>query len=78
MVVSEKAQKQIDWYAQQGFGHLPICMAKTHLSLSADPKAKGAPTGFTIPIREVRASVGAGTYVVISDGRVYLQCRVLG
>ena len=39
---------------------LPICMAKTHLSFSADPTLKGAPTGFTIPIKDVRASVGAG------------------
>ena len=47
-------------YKRQGFGHLPICMAKTHLSFSADPTKKGAPTGFTIPVRDVRASVGAG------------------
>lgn len=46
--------------SRQGFGNLPICMAKTHLSLSADPSKKGAPTGFVIPIRDVRASVGAG------------------
>ena len=39
---------------------LPICMAKTHLSFSADPSAKGAPSGFRIPISDVRASVGAG------------------
>jgi len=39
---------------------LPICMAKTHLSISHDPKLKGAPSGYTLPVREVRASVGAG------------------
>lgn len=44
----------------QGFGNLPICMAKTHLSLSHDPEQKGAPTGFILPIRDIRASVGAG------------------
>ena len=44
----------------KGFGDLPICMAKTHLSLSHDPALKGAPSGYTFPIREVRASVGAG------------------
>ena len=44
----------------QGFNDLPICMAKTHLSLSHDPTRKGAPTGFTLPIRDMRASVGAG------------------
>ncbi|RMB98646.1 hypothetical protein DUI87_24863 [Hirundo rustica rustica] len=43
-----------------GFGNLPICMAKTHLSLSHDPEQKGAPSGFVLPIRDIRASVGAG------------------
>ncbi len=57
---SELAEKQIANYERNGFGNLPICMAKTHLSLSHDPDLKGAPTGFTLPIREVRASVGAG------------------
>ena len=54
------AEKQIEDYERAGFGNLPICMAKTHLSLSHDPNLKGAPTGFTLPVREVRASVGAG------------------
>ncbi|CAB3400142.1 unnamed protein product [Caenorhabditis bovis] len=58
--LSELAQKKIDIYTKQGFGKLPICMAKTQLSLTHDPSKKGAPTGFTIPIRDVRASVGAG------------------
>lgn len=46
--------------ATQGFGSLPICMAKTHLSLSHMPDKKGAPSGFVLPIRDVRASIGAG------------------
>jgi formyltetrahydrofolate synthetase len=54
------AEKQIESYEDAGFGKLPICMAKTHLSLSHDPDLKGVPKGFSIPIREVRASVGAG------------------
>jgi methylenetetrahydrofolate dehydrogenase (NADP+)/methenyltetrahydrofolate cyclohydrolase/formyltetrahydrofolate synthetase/formate--tetrahydrofolate ligase len=54
------AERQIKQYEQAGFGSLPICMAKTHLSLSHDPSKKGVPTGFTVPVREVRASVGAG------------------
>ncbi|XP_030855571.1 C-1-tetrahydrofolate synthase, cytoplasmic isoform X1 [Strongylocentrotus purpuratus] len=58
--LSEDAQKKINLYRSQGFNDLPICMAKTHLSLSHDPKLKGTPTGFTLPIRDVRASVGAG------------------
>ena len=56
----EAAGAQIDRFEKAGFGNLPICMAKTHLSLSHDPKLKGAPSGFTFPIREVRASAGAG------------------
>jgi len=58
--VLPEAQTKIDRYTAQGFDKLPICMAKTHLSFSADPSKKGAPTGFTIPIRDLRASVGAG------------------
>lgn len=58
--LSELAAKQIETYTQQGFGHLPICMAKTHLSLSHDPKLKGRPTGFTVPIRSVKLAAGAG------------------
>ncbi|MBN1310888.1 MAG: formate--tetrahydrofolate ligase [Anaerolineae bacterium] len=54
------AEEQIANYERIGFGNLPICMAKTHLSFTADPTIKGAPTGFTIPVREVRASAGAG------------------
>ena len=58
--ISPEAQKAIDRYKMQGFNDLPICMAKTHLSFSSNPALKGAPTGFMIPIRDVRASVGAG------------------
>jgi formyltetrahydrofolate synthetase len=54
------AEKQIASFERDGFGNLPVCMAKTHLSFSADPKLVGAPSGFTVAIQEVRASVGAG------------------
>ncbi len=54
------ANRQIDNYERNGFGDLPVCIAKTHLSISSDPALKGAPTGWTLPVREVRASVGAG------------------
>jgi formate--tetrahydrofolate ligase len=57
---SALADEQIDRFEANGYGNLPICMAKTHLSLSHDPQLKGAPTGFTFPIREVRISLGAG------------------
>ncbi len=55
-----QADEQIASFEANGFGGLPICMAKTHLSLSHNPDLKGAPSGFSFPIREVRASVGAG------------------
>jgi formyltetrahydrofolate synthetase len=54
------ADRQIEAFEKAGFGNLPICMAKTHLSISHDPNLKGAPSGFILPVREVRASVGAG------------------
>ena len=57
---SPLAERQIADFERQGYGYLPINMAKTHLSISHDPALKGAPTGYTIPVREVRASVGAG------------------
>ncbi len=60
IAIEQKARKQIDLYEKLGYGNLPICMAKTHLSLSHDKNLKGVPTGFTLPIREVRASLGAG------------------
>uniref|UniRef100_A0A4W6DGJ4 C-1-tetrahydrofolate synthase, cytoplasmic n=1 Tax=Lates calcarifer TaxID=8187 RepID=A0A4W6DGJ4_LATCA len=55
-----EAQHKVELYTKQGFGNLPICMAKTHLSLSHEADKKGVPTGFVLPIRDIRASVGAG------------------
>jgi formate--tetrahydrofolate ligase len=64
------ASRQLDSYEKNGFGHLPICMAKTHLSISSDPLLKGAPKGWTLPVREARASVGAGfIYPICGDMR---------
>ncbi|XP_014661835.1 PREDICTED: C-1-tetrahydrofolate synthase, cytoplasmic-like [Priapulus caudatus] len=57
---SDEAETSMDRYIKQGFNDLPICMAKTHLSLTDNPARKGAPTGFTVAVRNVRASVGAG------------------
>uniref|UniRef100_A0A7N9APP0 C-1-tetrahydrofolate synthase, cytoplasmic n=1 Tax=Mastacembelus armatus TaxID=205130 RepID=A0A7N9APP0_9TELE len=54
------AQHKVELYTKQGFGSLPICMAKTHLSLSHEADKKGVPRGFILPIRDIRASVGAG------------------
>ena len=67
---SATANRQLDTYESAGFGHLPVCIAKTHLSISSDPSLKGAPTGWTLPVREVRASVGAGfVYPICGDMR---------
>ncbi|KKK67966.1 hypothetical protein LCGC14_2948780, partial [marine sediment metagenome] len=57
---SDKAETQIAAYEKAGLSHLPMCMAKTHLSLSHDPALKGVPSGFTVPVTEVRAAAGAG------------------
>ncbi|MGI9614009.1 MAG: formate--tetrahydrofolate ligase [Acidimicrobiales bacterium] len=68
--LSSTATKQIDTYERAGFGNLPVCIAKTHLSISSDASLKGAPTGWTLPVREVRASVGAGfVYPICGDMR---------
>ena len=61
--LSEKAQEKIALYTKQGFGDLPICMAKTQYSFSHDQNLKGAPSGFTLPIGDVRLSAGAGFLV---------------
>jgi formate--tetrahydrofolate ligase len=64
------ASRQLDTYEAAGFGRLPVCIAKTHLSISSDPALKGAPTGWTLPVREVRASAGAGfVYPICGDIR---------
>ncbi|MCL4263385.1 MAG: formate--tetrahydrofolate ligase [Anaerolineae bacterium] len=55
-----EAEEKIALYTRNGFDKLPICMAKTHLSLSHDPNLKGRPSGFIVPVRDIRASVGAG------------------
>jgi formyltetrahydrofolate synthetase len=57
---SEQAEARIKEYTRLGYDKLPICMAKTHLSLSHDPALKGVPKGFRIPIRDISASIGAG------------------
>lgn len=56
---SELAQKKVDTYTKQGYGNLPICIAKTQYSLSHDPDLKGAPTGFVVPVRDIRLAAGA-------------------
>ena len=60
------AARSLDLFETNGLGGLPICIAKTHLSISSDPSRKGAPTGWRLPVREVRASAGAGFIYAIS------------
>ena len=69
VVFDAKAMDQIKEYQERGFGHLPVCVAKTQYSFSTNPDAKGAPTGHTIPVREVRLSAGA-EFVVMICGEV--------
>jgi formate--tetrahydrofolate ligase len=65
-----EASRQLQDYERNGFGNLPVCIAKTHLSISHDPSLTGAPTGWMLPVREVRASVGAGfIYPICGDMR---------
>ncbi|HUV93613.1 MAG TPA: formate--tetrahydrofolate ligase [Anaerolineae bacterium] len=67
---SPEAERKVRLYTRFGYDNLPICMAKTHLSLSHDPSLKGAPKGWTLPVRDVRASVGAGfLYPLCGDMR---------
>lgn len=61
-----QCQRRIDWLTERGLGTLPVCMSKTHLSLSHDPALKGRPRGFTLPVRSVYPSVGAGFNVALS------------
>ncbi|MHA7874985.1 formate--tetrahydrofolate ligase [Roseivivax sp.] len=65
VVMDSKIRAQLADWEEQGYGDLPVCMAKTQYSFSTDPGLRGAPTGFTIPVREVRLSAGAGFVVVV-------------
>ncbi len=65
VVMDKSVRDQLKIWEAQGYGHLPICMAKTQYSFTTDPNVRGAPTGHTIPVREVRLSAGAGFVVAI-------------
>ena len=65
VLADQKVRNQLKDWEEQGYGDLPVCMAKTQYSFSTDPDLRGAPTGFGVPIREVRLSAGAGFVVVI-------------
>jgi formate--tetrahydrofolate ligase len=65
VIADNKIRDQLRLWEDAGFGHLPVCMAKTQYSFSTDPTLRGAPTGHSVPVREVRLSAGAGFIVVI-------------
>ncbi|MFU0508035.1 formate--tetrahydrofolate ligase, partial [Pseudaminobacter sp. NGMCC 1.201702] len=64
-IADKSVRDQLHQWEKQGYGHLPVCMAKTQYSFSTDPNLRGAPTGHTVPVREVRLSAGAGFVVAI-------------
>lgn len=66
VIADKSVRDQLRTWEDQGYGHLPICMAKTQYSFSTDPNLRGAPTGHAVPIREVRLAAGAGFVVVIT------------
>jgi len=65
VLADKKIRDQLKLWEDQGYGNLPVCMAKTQYSFSTDPNLRGAPTGHSVPIREVRLSAGAGFVVVV-------------
>jgi formate--tetrahydrofolate ligase len=65
VIVDKSIRDQLKVWEAAGYGHLPVCMAKTQYSFTTDPNVRGAPTGHTIPVREVRLSAGAGFIVAI-------------
>ena len=65
VVADDRVREQLRAWEEAGFGHLPVCMAKTQYSFTTDPTRRGAPTGFSVPIREVRLAAGAGFVVAI-------------
>ncbi|AUH65426.1 formate--tetrahydrofolate ligase [Paracoccus zhejiangensis] len=65
VLADKRIRDQLHAWEDQGYGHLPVCMAKTQYSFSTDPNLRGAPTGHSVPVREVRLSAGAGFVVVI-------------
>ena len=70
--LSEKAQENLRRYERWGFGHLPVCIAKTQYSLSDDPKRMGAPQGWNLRVTDVLLSAGAG-FLVVTSGAMMLM-----
>ena len=66
IVIDKSVSDQLKGFEENGYGNLPICIAKTQYSFSTNPSLRGAPNGFTVPVREVRLSAGAGFIVVVT------------
>jgi len=66
IVIDKSVSDQLKGFEENGYGKLPICIAKTQYSFSTNPSLRGAPNGFTVPVREVRLSAGAGFIVVVT------------
>jgi formate--tetrahydrofolate ligase len=64
-LMDKKIRDQLRLWEEQGYGHLPVCMAKTQYSFSTDPNLRGAPDNHSVPVREVRLSAGAGFIVAV-------------
>ncbi|WP_261665042.1 formate--tetrahydrofolate ligase [Deinococcus sp. Marseille-Q6407] len=82
--LSPQARRDLKRFEELGYGHFPVVIAKTHLSISSDPRLRGAPTGWRLPVREVRAAAGAGyVYAICGDmrtmpglGRAPAACKI--
>ena len=72
VTLSERARKNLERLDRWGFGHLPVCIAKTQYSLSDDPKLNGAPTGWTLRVSDISLSAGAG-FLVVTSGAMMLM-----
>ncbi len=72
VALSERARQSLERFTRWGFGHLPICIAKTQYSLTDDPKRLGAPTSWTLRVTDVSLSAGAGFLVVISGAMMLM------
>jgi len=68
-VIPDTVHRRFEELEQKGYGHFPVCMAKTQYSFTTDPTRRGAPTGFTVPVREVRLSLGA-EFIVVLTGEI--------
>src|SRR6202011_1850280 len=65
ILMTDAVSRRLEGFEKAGFGHVPVCIAKTQYSFTSDPTVMGAPEGFTLPVREVRLSAGAGFVVAI-------------